>query len=250
MTESLITATAADLKLGARQVLKNIDFEIKTGEIAIFIGPNGGGKTSLIKMLLGLFQPHKGSIWRKPKLKISYVPQKFELNSFLPLQVERLLNFTKTYSHDELRVALDEVDCGHLLNARVDALSGGELQRILLARAMLSKPDILVLDEALQGVDQAGEVKLNSLISQFSKRNNTAIIMVSHDLHLVMKSTDVVYCIHGHICCRGKPEQIKHMDEFKNIFGSLADQFAVYTHEHDHTHTAGHKHGDSGKHTH
>jgi zinc transport system ATP-binding protein len=191
MTESLISAKSADLKLGARQVLKNIDFDIKAGEIAIFIGPNGGGKTSLIKMLLGLFQPNKGKVWRKAGLKISYVPQKFELNSFLPLQVERLLNFTKTYSQDELEKALQEVNCGHLLNASVEGLSGGELQRILLARAMLSKPDILVLDEALQGVDQAGEVKLNNLISTFSKRNNTAIIMVSHDLHLVMKSTAI-----------------------------------------------------------
>lgn len=247
MAESLISAKSADLNLGTRQVLRNINFDIKAGEIAIFIGPNGGGKTSLIKMLLGLFQADRGKVKRKAGLKISYVPQKFELNSFLPLQVERLLNFTKSYSHEELKIALDEVDCGHLLNAKVEGLSGGELQRILLARAMLSKPDILVLDEALQGVDQAGEVKLNNLISSFSKRNNTAIIMVSHDLHLVMKSTDVVYCIHGHICCHGKPEHIQHMDEFKNIFGSLADQFAVYTHEHDHTHSAGHKHSD---HTH
>lgn len=236
MSEVLIKATDAQLKLGNRKVLSDINFEIKTGEIAIFIGPNGGGKTSLVKMLLGLYAASEGDITRKAGLKISYVPQKFELNAFLPLNVRRLLNFTQIYPIDRLRTVLSAVDCEHLLSSQVDQLSGGELQRVLLARAMLSKPDILVLDEALQGVDQAGEVKLNSLISDFSKQNNTAIIMVSHDLHLVMKSTDKVYCINGHICCQGKPEQVQHMDEFKDIFGSLADQFAVYHHEHDHSH--------------
>lgn len=236
MSEILIRAEEASLQLGNRRVLNPVNFKIKAGEIAIFIGPNGGGKTSLIKMLLGLYPASEGQIYRKSGLKISYVPQKFEISPFLPLSVKRLLNFTKKYSDKTLVAALKTTDSEHLLQAQVKQLSGGELQRVLLARAMISKPDILVLDEALQGVDQAGEVRLNNLISEYSHRNGTAILMVSHDLHLVMKSTDKVYCINGHICCQGQPEQVQHMDEFKRIFGSLADQFAVYHHSHDHSH--------------
>lgn len=247
MTDVLIKATNASLTLGNRQILSDVNFEIITGEIAMFIGPNGGGKTSLVKLLLGLHPTSSGRVNRKAGLKISYVPQKFEISPFLPLSVKRLLNFTQKYSETILNEALETTDTAHLLNSQVKQLSGGELQRVLLARAMISKPDILVLDEALQGVDQAGEVRLNNLISSYSKQNKTAILMVSHDLHLVMKSTDKVYCINGHICCHGKPEQVQHMDEFKNIFGSLVDQFAVYTHSHDHSHSHDHENCD---HTH
>lgn len=253
MTEALISAKNAQLKLGNRVILSNVNFEIKTGEIAMFIGPNGGGKTSLVKLLLGLHKPTEGNISCKAGLKISYVPQKFEISPFLPLNVKRLLNFTSKYKDEKLTEALATTDSAHLLLSQVKDLSGGELQRVLLARAMLSKPDILVLDEALQGVDQAGEVRLNKLISDYSKQYCTAILMVSHDLHLVMKSTDKVYCINGHICCQGKPEQVQHMDEFKNIFGSLVDQFAIYTHAHDHAHNAGngaHIHGEHCQHEH
>lgn len=250
MSDILIRAEQASLQLGNRQVLSAVDFEIAAGEIAIFIGPNGGGKTSLVKMLLGLYPATEGRIERKTGLNISYVPQKFEISPFLPLPVKRLLNFTQKYDDETLIAALETTDCEHLLNAQVKQLSGGELQRVLLARAMISKPDILVLDEALQGVDQAGEVQLNNLISSYSKQNGTAILMVSHDLHLVMKTTDKVYCINGHICCQGKPEQVQHMDEFKNIFGSLADQFAVYTHQHDHSHEHVHQHGENCNHEH
>lgn len=253
MSEVLISAKDAQLKLGSRVILSAVNFKIAAGEIAVFIGPNGGGKTSLVKLLLGLHDATEGSISRKAGLKISYVPQKFEVSPFLPLSVERLLNFTKKYNKTTLNEALATTDSAHLLHSQVKDLSGGELQRVLLARAMISKPDILVLDEALQGVDQAGEVRLNNLISSYSKQNGTAILMVSHDLHLVMKSTDKVYCINGHICCHGKPEQVQHMDEFKNIFGSFADQFAVYTHAHDHAHNVGssaHIHGEHCQHEH
>lgn len=250
MSEVLISAKNASLKLGKRQVLRDVNFEISAGEIAIFIGPNGGGKTSLVKMLLGLYPASEGKINRKTGLKISYVPQKFEISPFLPLSVKRLLNFTQKYRDEILLSALDSTESAHLLHNQVKDLSGGELQRVLLARAMIAKPDILVLDEALQGVDQAGEVKLNNLISHYSEQYGTAILMVSHDLHLVMKTTDKVYCINGHICCQGKPEQVQHMDEFKDIFGSLADQFAVYTHKHDHNHQLGHVHDENCNHEH
>lgn len=250
MSEVLIEAKNARLKLGTRQVLSAVDFKISAGEIAIFIGPNGGGKTSLVKMLLGLYAPTAGEVVRKAGLKISYVPQKFEISPFLPLSVKRLLNFTQKYSDEILLAALQTTNSDHLLNQQVKDLSGGELQRVLLARAMISKPDILVLDEALQGVDQAGEVQLNNLISEYSKQNGTAILMVSHDLHLVMKSTDKVYCINGHICCHGKPEQVQHMDEFKAIFGSLVDNYAVYTHAHDHSHQHNDQHSEHCDHEH
>ena len=250
MSDILIKAEDAALRLGTRDVLSAVNFEIRAGEIAIFIGPNGGGKTSLVKMLLGLYPASEGHVERKAWLKISYVPQKFEISPFLPLTVKRLLNFTQKYNDETLIAALQTTDCDHLLGAQVKQLSGGEMQRVLLARAMISKPDILVLDEALQGVDQAGEVQLNDLISNYSKQNGTAILMVSHDLHLVMKSTDKVYCINGHICCQGKPEQVQHMDEFKDIFGSLADHFAVYTHKHDHSHEHVHQHGENCNHEH
>lgn len=249
MSEVLIKAENVSLQLGTRQILSAVDFEITAGEIAIFIGPNGGGKTSLVKLLLGIHPAQSGTITRKVGLNISYVPQKFEISPFLPLSVKRLLNFTQKYSETTLVEALRTTDCEHLLNDQVKQLSGGELQRVLIARAMLSKPDILVLDEALQGVDQAGEVRLNNLISDYSKQNGTAILMVSHDLHLVMKSTDRVYCINGHICCQGKPEQVQHMDEFKNIFGSLVDNFAVYSHAHDHSHGE-HVHSEHCNHEH
>lgn len=249
MNDVLIKAQGASLKLGNRQVLSDVDFEICAGEIAMFIGPNGGGKTSLVKLLLGLHAVSTGKVTRKAGLKISYVPQKFEISPFLPLSVKRLLNFSHKYSDEQLVDALETTDTVHLLHSQVKQLSGGELQRVLLARAMISKPDILVLDEALQGVDQAGEVRLNNLISLYSKEHQAAVLMVSHDLHLVMKSTDKVYCINGHICCQGKPEQVQHMDEFKNIFGSLVDNFAIYSHRHDHTHD-GHVHDENCDHDH
>ncbi len=234
MNEALIKVTDASLNLAGRMVLKNIDFAIKAGEIAVFIGPNGGGKTSLVKMLLGLHPATTGHIFRQEKLKIAYVPQKFNISPFLPLSVKRLLCLEKNHSDSYLTKILTLTDCAELLHVQVKTLSGGELQRVLIARALMQKPDILILDEALQGVDKVGEVKLNRLIGQFSKDNGCAVIMVSHDLHLVMKSSDKVYCINGHICCQGIPEDIKDMAEFKNIFGNIVDEFSLYQHQHSH----------------
>jgi zinc transport system ATP-binding protein len=217
-----------------------VDFEIRAGEIVTLIGPNGSGKTTLLKALLGL-APATGTLSRKPNLRVGYVPQNFARDRSLPITVYRFMRLFA--SEDSVSAALDRVGIRHLRTRQIVALSGGELARVLLARAIAGKPELLILDEPLAGVDVAGEAALYHLIAEFRDEFGCAVLLVSHDLHVVMAQADRVVCLNGHVCCEGKAEQVVRDPAFAQLFGPrVASELALYVHRHDHSH-AGNGHG-------
>ncbi|MBT5495645.1 MAG: ATP-binding cassette domain-containing protein [Alphaproteobacteria bacterium] len=233
----LIEASGVSLSLDDRQILDRVDIGIGRREIVTLIGPNGAGKTMLIRMLLGLRRPDTGDIRRIDGLTIGYLPQRISVDPTLPLTVERMLGLTNSVDREAGRAELKEVGAEHLADAMMHDLSGGELQRVMLARAMLRNPDLLVLDEPVQGVDFSGELDLYELIARIRDRRGCGILLVSHDLHLVMASTDRVVCLNHHICCAGHPEAVKRDPEYLALFGRrAAESLAVYAHVHDHDH--------------
>jgi zinc transport system ATP-binding protein len=233
----LASAFAVSVRFGSRTVLQRIDLAVGPGEIVTLVGPNGAGKTTLVRLILGLLQPTEGRIWRRPGLRIGYLPQRIALDPVLPLTVRRLMTLTRRLSRLEIGRALGETGVGHLARASVHDLSGGELQRVLLARALALDPDLLVLDEPVQGVDFAGEADLYRLIAEIRRRRGCGVLMVSHDLHVVMAATDRVICLNHHVCCAGTPETVGRHPEYARLFGPRAAQaFGVYTHHHDHEH--------------
>ncbi len=250
----LIEALDVGFRRDGRAILSHVNFSITKGEIVTLIGPNGGGKTTFARLCLGILTPDTGTIKRQPDLKIGYVPQRLKLERTLPLTVERFLTLRQRgqrVSMEALTNALKDVGAGHLLRSQMADLSGGEMQRVLLARALVIKPDLLVLDEPAQGVDFAGEAALYQLISDLRDRLGCAIILISHDLHIVMGQSDRVFCLNGHVCCEGVPEQIGEHPEYAKLFGpERAGQYGVYAHNHDHEHQlCGHVHdGDCGTH--
>ncbi len=226
-------------------ILDSVSFELYRGQITTIIGPNGAGKSTLTSIVNGLFEPHEGNIERADDLRIGYLPQKVYVNTLMPLTVTRLMQLTQPVSIDEVEQALEQTEVVHLKLRQVQSLSEGELKRVLLARTTLGKPDLIVLDEPTAGVDITGEVKMYELIGEFRKRLNCAVLMVSHNLHLVMSKTDQVLCLNQHLCCSGLPESVSQHPEYLALFGDQAAQsLAVYTHHHDHVHdVAGHHHG-------
>ncbi|WP_206605595.1 zinc ABC transporter ATP-binding protein ZnuC [Pelagibaculum spongiae] len=239
MAESfLIKAENICFVRNQRHILKDISLEVTAGKIVVVIGPNGAGKSTLLKLLLGLEREDSGQIKRKRKLRIGYMPQKLQVNPALPLSVERFLRLAcKQISQQEIEQALQQVGMLRLLQRSVHVLSGGEWQRVLLARAILRKPDLLVLDEPAQGVDITGQAELYRLIGQLRDQLNCGVLMVSHDLHLVMSGTDQVLCLNQHICCSGHPEMVSQHPEYLRLFSPTeAEALAVYTHHHNHTH--------------
>jgi zinc transport system ATP-binding protein len=211
--------------------------ELEKGKITTLIGPNGAGKSTLVKVILGLQKPTSGKLNRQRKLKIGYVPQKLKLNDSLPLNVTRFLNLAGKYSKQECIDALRLVGAEHLLNSNMHRLSGGENQRVLLARALLQRPQLLVLDEPAQGVDIQGQIDLYDLIESIRHRFDCGVFMVSHDLHLVMAKTDDVICLHHHVCCSGSPATITQHPSYIALFGNAArDSLAFYHHDHEHHH--------------
>jgi len=218
-------------------VLVNVSVNIAPRKIVTVIGPNGSGKTTLLRLLLGLEKPDSGTILRKTGLKIGYVPQKLFIDPILPVTVEWFLNLCAKSNRTTLQNIASEVGITSLLHTRMQSLSGGELQRVLLARALLSDPELLVLDEPAQGVDVTGQAMLYDLIANVSKQHGASVLMVSHDLHLVMSATDHVICLNHHICCSGHPHSVRDDPAFATLFGKhVADSLAVYTHHHDHNH--------------
>ncbi len=230
----LITATDLNLRAGGAPILNHVDFSIAAGEIVTLIGPNGSGKTSLLKVLLGLV-PAKGAIVRKPGLRVGYVPQNFARDRSLPITVGR---FLRLFATDEAaQAALARVGVPALGDRQLSALSGGELARVLFARAIAGRPELLVLDEPLAGVDVAGEAALYRLIAELRDETGCGVLLVSHDLHVVMAQADRVVCLNGHVCCEGKAEQVLQDPAFEQLFGArAAGELALYAHRHDHTH--------------
>lgn len=220
-----------------KSLLDNVTINVKRGEIVTIIGPNGGGKTTLIKSLLGLRPISDGSIHRCPDLKIGYVPQKLAIDRTLPLTVKRLMSLTQKSTKTEILKAMNETGIAHKLHDSVHTLSGGEMQRVLLARALVRKPTLLVLDEPVQGVDYVGELALYRLIEEIRDRHQCGILLVSHDLHMVMRASNHVICLNTHICCEGKPAQVEQSHSYRQLFGQKSLQTMVpYSHHHSHSH--------------
>lgn len=235
--EKLVEVSAAGVRRGGRWLVEGVDLAIRRGEIVTLIGPNGSGKSTTAKMVTGILKPDAGAVMRRDGLRIGYVPQKLTLDWTLPLTVRRLLTLTSRHSDAEIAAALTAVGILHLAGADVQHLSGGEFQRALLARAMVRKPDLLVLDEPVQGVDFSGEVALYDLITRIRDETGCGVLLISHDLHVVMAATDTVICLNGHVCCTGTPSAVSQSPEYLQLFGTrAAATLALYEHHHDHTH--------------
>ena len=233
----LVSLKNVGVERDGKWLVRGVDFDVRRGEIVTLIGPNGSGKSTSVKCALGVLSPTEGQVKRADNLVVSYVPQKFNLDWTLPLSVNRLMNLTAKHSKAEIELALNQVGIAHLGDAEVSQLSGGEFQRAQLARAMLRAPDLLVLDEPVQGVDFQGEVALYELIQHMRDHHGCGVLLISHDLHVVMAATDTVICMNGHVCCRGAPKSVAASDEYKRLFGARAsDALAFYDHKHDHTH--------------
>jgi zinc transport system ATP-binding protein len=246
--DALLSVRDVTLNLNGRLILDRVNLDVRRGEIVTVIGPNGAGKSTLVRVMLGIRPLTSGRIERQANLNVGYVPQQFPQTANVPMDVKRLLSLTLKPSDKDIDRALDETGILHLKDARVPSLSGGELQRALLARALLRKPDLLVLDEPVQSVDFIGEMKLYELISGIRKSHGCGILMVSHDLHMVMAESDHVVCLNGHVCCEGGPESVQQDPEFAKLFGpKAARMIAAYAHHHDHDHEP-HDHQHDHKH--
>ncbi len=236
-SEALLSLERICLIRGGRHILKNVSCRISPGEIITLIGPNGAGKTSLLKVALGLLKADTGQVRRSAELRIGYMPQKLVIDRTFPLSVARFMRLTGRYPEVQLQQTLEDVGAGHLLDARLAELSGGELQRVLLGRALLRRPQLLVLDEPVQGVDVQGQVELFELIGRLRDNYGCAVLMVSHDLHLVMVATDRVICLNQHVCCTGSPEAVQRDEQFLKLFGpAILPHLAIYSHDPQHRH--------------
>ena len=227
-------------QFGTRAILQHIDITLRANEIITIIGPNGSGKTTLVRIILGLLKPEEGSLYKKEGICVGYMPQKLQIDPVLPLTVERFLalsNKKKKPKTPDIKALAEEMGVLHILREQLYDISGGELQRVMLARALLLKPGFLVMDEPVQGLDVQGQAEFYTLIETIRSTRNCGILMVSHDLHMVMATTDHVVCINHHICCEGSPEDVSKNPEYLALFGQKhADTMAVYTHSHDHEH--------------
>lgn len=233
----LATLERVSLRLNQRDILHDISLEVHPAKVLTLIGPNGAGKSSLLKILLGLELPTSGKVWRKPQLRIGYVPQKFQLEPLMPLTVERFISLG-TGTKGSIAETLQAVGIEALRHSSLQGLSGGEMQRVLLARAILKQPELLVLDEPGQGVDVTGLSELYQLLAQLKTEYQYGVVLVSHDLHLVMAATDQVLCLNTHVCCSGKPDAVTAHPEYLKLFGlpEVDKGLAVYTHHHNHHH--------------
>jgi len=218
-------------------LVEDVSLQVEKGKIVTLIGPNGSGKSTTAKIALGIYKNIEGNV-EKYTDKVGYVPQKISIDWTLPLRVNDFMVLTENIKHDQIDEALSLTGVIHLKNKNLGNLSGGEFQRVLLARAISKKPDLLVLDEPVQGVDYTGEIALYELIKKISDTLNCGILLISHDLHTVMKATDHVVCLNGHVCCSGSPIDVAKNNEYKTLFGDQASQIlSVYEHKHDHEHS-------------
>lgn len=233
----LITATGLTLQQAGNTVMRDVDMHIDRGEIVTLVGPNGSGKSTLVKGLIGAIKPLSGTLDVMDGLRIGYVPQSLHVDGLLPLTVSRFLCLPHRHSQDAMARALTEAGVPDLAKAQMRTLSGGQFQRVLLARALLMLPDLLILDEATQGLDQPGAADFYRKIEDVRRNLNCAVLMVSHDLHVVMAASDRVLCLNGHVCCQGTPQAVQDAPEYQALFGTGANgAFAIYRHQHDHHH--------------
>lgn len=240
---SLIQADNVSLSYGSQRVLEHVNVAIEPGEIVTLVGPNGSGKSSLVKVLTGQLKPDAGKVSRKPELRLGYVPQKLAIERNLPMTVTRFLNLPKRRDPEAIRRACAETGIEGLGDRQVTDLSGGQHQRVLLARALLSSPELLILDEPTQGLDQPGEAAFYQQLEHLRDALGCAVFMVSHDLHVVMSASDRVICLNHHICCEGTPRVVRDAPEYRALFGQgTGGALALYQHEHDHHHHHGHDH--------
>ncbi len=235
---ALLSARGVSLIRSQRTILQRVDLDIAPGEIVTLIGPNGAGKTSLVRVLLGIEAPSSGVVVRKPGLVVGYVPQRFDIDRAIPMTVERFLMLSSEIKDQDARArVLSDVGAPQLGDRQFGELSGGELQRVLIARALLRNPQFLVLDEPVRGVDFAGEAELYQLISDLRTERSIGVLLVSHDLHVVMAQSDKVVCLNRHVCCSGVPDTVAQHPEYARLFGPQAARaLGVYTHVHDHRH--------------
>lgn len=242
----LMTAEGLSLGHAGSTVLRDVDFHIDRGEIVTLVGPNGSGKSTLVKGLIGALRPLKGKVDQVRGLRIGYVPQTLQMDSYLPLTVARFLCLPIRHSANAMSRALTEAGVPDLANHQMRDLSRGQFQRVLLARALLMEPDLLILDEATQGLDQPGAAAFYRQIAEVRDQLGCAVLMVSHDLHVVMAASDRVLCLNGHVCCQGTPDVVQDAPEYRALFGTgTQGAFALYRHQHDHHHHHNHDHEDA-----
>lgn len=235
MSDALLELKQISVKIAERTIIENVSLQLQRGEIITVIGPNGAGKSTLLRVALGLLAPTTGSVYKPSAARIGYMPQRLQIDVTLPLSTERFLRLGGS-SRAKIGEALAEVAMTGIEQRSLQTLSGGELQRILLARALLRDPDLLVLDEPVQGVDLGGQTAMYELIGTVRQRHRCAVLMVSHDLQWVMAQTDHVLCLNQHICCEGHPEQVGNDPAYRELFGLQVSNIAPYHHHHNHQH--------------
>jgi len=239
--ESLISTRDVCLHYGPDVVLHDIDFDVAEREIVTLLGPNGSGKSSFLRILIGALKPTAGRVERSAGLRIGYVPQRLSIDKNLPMSVIRFLRLGTRCDEQVVQKWVEQVGIANLLSSQIAQLSGGQLQRVLLTQALLVDPHILILDEATQGLDQQGEAAFYRLIEQVRNEQGCAIVLVSHDLHVVMSASDRVVCLNGHVCCEGTPTIVSAAPEYRSLFGlGTEGALALYRHDHDHSHEHDH----------
>ena len=238
---SLIQVEDLSVRYGARTALSRVSLRVEPSEIVTIVGPNGSGKTSLLRAIIGAIKPLQGRVVQASSLKIGYVPQKLHIDETLPITVSRFLKLPGGVTAVDIDYALTQAGVPELEKAQLSQLSGGQFQRVLLARALIGKPDLLLLDEATQGLDQRGSASFYQQIETVRQATGCAVLMISHELHVVMSASDRVICLNGHVCCEGTPAVVASAPEYRALFGTgTGGALALYRHEHDH----GHDHDD------
>ncbi|MBL4750000.1 MAG: metal ABC transporter ATP-binding protein [Amylibacter sp.] len=234
---TLLSVENLTVKLGGHTALANVSMSISKGEIVTIVGPNGSGKSTLLCAIVGAIKPTKGKVTKAPALRIGYVPQRLHIDATLPMTVARFMRLPYRGRALNITATLAMVGLHHLEDQQMTTLSGGQFQRVMLARAILHKPDLLILDEATQGLDQLGSATFYRLIETLRTKLGCAILMVSHELHVVMSASDRVICLNGHICCHGTPEVVASTPEYRALFGTgTQGALALYRHDHNHSH--------------
>ncbi len=237
---SLLSTHGLTIRYDGQVALSDVDFEISKGEIVTIVGPNGSGKSTFLRAIIGAITPSHGMVRKKAELKIGYVPQKLQIDPTLPLSVGRFMSLPVWQYKSDITDALAQAGVSDLVNRQLSDLSGGQFQRVLLARALLNKPDLLILDEATQGLDQLGAASFYHQIEELRHTLGCAILMVSHELHVVMSASDRVVCLNGHVCCHGTPELVASAPEYRALFGKgTGGALALYRHDHNHQHDDG-----------